>query len=443
MKRLISILTVIIIMIIPFNVFGQYMYDNYLDVKIARAYELWESIYLSSESFFYLYDKDNLREIAEINEKNIIISYNNDEIEILDSNYTLLETIPADGSVVIGTPDSIIKVAENRYRDFITFLVKDKIHLINHIYMENYLYGVVPREIPASSHIEALKAQSVVARSYAYRNRAKHRTDGFDLCDTTHCQVYKGYDNEHPSTNRAIDLTYGEFVTYNGNIVETPYHSTSGGKTESSVNSWGGNFPYLIGVEDEFSANSPNSSWTVEFSLREMESKLLAAGVNVGQIEGFEIIDITDSNRVKNLKIIGSNKTEVISGVKMQSVLGLKSRWFDIVTQGDIEGNSSTAYVIYGNSNRPISINIDKAFILDGNRRPVSRARISRVMGSNNMASIGSLYASSPAKFVVSGRGYGHGVGMSQYGAMEMAKQGYNYMDIIKHYYSGVEIVRK
>ena len=127
-------------MIIPFNVFGQYMYDNYLDVKIARAYELWESIYLSSESFFYLYDKDNLREIAEINEKNIIISYNNDEIEILDSNYTLLETIPADGSVVIGTPDSIIKVAENRYRDFITFLVKDKIHLINHIYIWKIIF---------------------------------------------------------------------------------------------------------------------------------------------------------------------------------------------------------------------------------------------------------------------------------------------------------------
>ncbi len=362
-------------------------------------------------------------------------------INIMDSNLDILETIPADGSMVIGTGDNIIKVGENRYRDYISFLIKDKIQVINHIHIENYLYGVVPKEIPASSHIEALKAQSIVARSYAYKNIDKHSADGFDLCDTTHCQVYMGLDNEHQSTNKAIDETYGEFVTYNGSIVETPYHSTSGGKTVSSVDSWGGNLPYLIGVEDEFSVNSPNSSWTIEFSLRDMESKLLAAGIYVGEIQDIEVQDTTESNRVKNLKVVGSNKTETISGVKMQSALNLKSRWFDIKTEGDSNGISSTVYVVDGNGIMPVSISLDKAYIVDGKNRPVSRSGVIRAITSTNVGTIASVYSESPTRFVVSGRGYGHGVGMSQYGAMEMAKQGFSYKDIITHYYSGVEIM--
>lgn len=445
MKKLILSIIVIVMMITPSKANGQYIDDNYIDVKIGKSYELWESITLSSDSNFLLYDRDYIgREVTEIYEDTIIITYTDGMIDIMDSSLDILETIPADGSIVIGTGNSIIKVGPNSYRDFITFIAKDKIHVLNHIYLENYLYGVVPREIPASSHIEALKAQSIVARSYAYRNIAKHKADGFDLCDTTHCQVYMGHDNEHQSTNKAIDLTYGEFVTYKGEIVETPYHSTSGGKTESSVNSWGGNLPYLVAVEDEFSANSPNSSWTVELSLKDMENKLSAAGVNVGEIQGIEIIDTTDSNRVKNLRVIGSDNTETISGVKMQSALALKSRWFDITSRGDTGGGSSSrVYVLDGNGSRPLTINLDRAYILDSKTTSVSRSRVNRAMTSTNLGIIGSLYAntSSPGTFVVSGRGYGHGVGMSQYGAMEMAKQGYNYIDIITHYYSGVEIM--
>ena len=445
MKKLLISLIILAIMITPLKTNGQHLDGNYMDVKIGKSYELWESITLSSDSNFLLYDRDYIgREVTEIYEDTIIITYTDGMIDIMDSSLDILETIPADGSIVIGTGNSIIKVGPNSYRDFITFIAKDKIHVINHIYLENYLYGVVPREIPASSHIEALKAQSIVARSYAYRNIAKHKADGFDLCDTTHCQVYMGKDNEHQATNKAIDLTYGEFVTYKGQIVETPYHSTSGGKTESSVNSWGGNFPYLVGVEDEFSANSPNSSWTVEISLKDLEYKLASAGINVGVIKSIEIIDTTESNRVKNLRLIGSDKTETISGVKMQSALGLKSRWFDITRQGDTSGRqSSTVYVLDGNGRRPLSINLDKAHILDDKTTSVSRSSVNRAMSSTRLGTIGSLYSNtnSTATFVVSGRGYGHGVGMSQYGAMEMAKQGYNYIDIITHYYSGVEIM--
>ncbi|TJX16127.1 SpoIID/LytB domain-containing protein [Tissierella creatinini] len=442
MKKLISILTIFVIMILPLNAYGQYMDNTYMDIKIGKSYELYDYINLSSDTSFFLFEKDDLgREIAEIDEDNIIITYKADMIDIMDSTLNILESIPADGSIVIGTGDNIIKVGENRYRDYISFLIKDKIQVINYIHIENYLYGVVPREMPASSHIEALKAQSIVARSYAYRNIGKHRADGFDLCDTTHCQVYMGYDNEHKSTNEAIDQTYGEYVTYNGDIIETPYHSTSGGKTVSSVDSWGGNLPYLIGVEDEFSANSPNSSWTVEFSLKDMESKLLSAGIYVGEIQDIEVLDTTKSNRVKNLNIIGSNKTQTISGVKMQSTLNLKSRWFDIETEGDSNGVNSTVYVVDGNSIKPISINLDRAYVVDGKNRSVSRSGISRVMTSTNLGTIGSVYSPSPTRFVVSGRGYGHGVGMSQYGAMEMAKQGFSYKDIITHYYSGVEII--
>ncbi len=441
MKKLISVIMIITMMIIPLTVYGAYMDDSYIDVKIGKSYELSSYINLSSEAGFLLFLKDDLgSEIATIDEKEIVIMANGNSIDIMNSSNVVLETLPGDGSVVLGSRDNIIKVGEDRYREFISFIIKDKISVINHIHIENYLYGVVPKEMPASWHIEALKAQSIVARSYAYKNIGKHSSEGYDLCDTTHCQVYMGYDNEHQSTNMAIDQTYGEFVTYNGNIISTPYHSSSGGKTESSVNSWGGNLPYLVAVEDVFSVNSPHSSWNVEFSLKDMENKLNLAGINVGEIQGFEILEITDSNRVKSLKVIGTSKTEIISGVKMQSALGLKSRWFDIETQGDNAGNSSTVYVMDGKSYKLTSISLDRVYIIDGNKRPVTRSGVSRAMSSTSVGSIGSLYSTSPMKFIVSGKGFGHGVGMSQYGAMEMAKQGYNYQDIITHYYKGVEI---
>lgn len=447
MKKHIAILmTIIIFTMIPLNTFADNINSEYLDVKVGSSREISGFITLTSDNGFNLYEKYDLGyEILQIDEDTIVVIANRDNwFDIMDLSNNLLASIPGDGSIVIGSGEyfeSIVKVEANKYRDFITFLIKgNKIDIINHIDMEHYLYGVVPREIPASSPMEALKAQSVVARSYAYRNLNKHVKDGYDLCDTTHCQVYKAFDNEHPATNQAVSDTYGDYVTYNGNIVETPYHSTSGGYTESSVNSWGGNLPYLISVEDSFSSNSPNSSWKENISLSDMTSKLSAAGINVGEVLDFKLLTTTQANRVMDLKVVGSLGEQTILGTKLQTILGLKSRWFTIDKEG--EGSSTTkVYVVDGNSIYPKEMDINSAYIIDGkSTTQVNRSAVSRAISIDRTSSIGSTYSTTPTSFVINGRGYGHGVGMSQYGAIEMAKQGYNYYDIITHYYTGVEV---
>ena len=448
MKRYISIsiMVAMFFSILSIYTYADYMDTDYIDVKIGKRINRYEKLTLSSENGFYLYDRDDIgREIFRISENTIVISVNDEfELNLLDSYNDILETIPGDGSILIGSGDrfdSIVKVEKNRYRDYITFLVKGgNFDIINHVDLEHYLYGVVPREIPASSAMDALKAQSVVARSYAVKNINKHIKDGYNLCDTTHCQVYGGYDNEHPSTNQAVIETYGEYVTYNGNIVETPYHSTSGGVTESSVNAWGGAAPYLTSVEDNFSNNSPNSLWSVEISQRDIKDKLISAGIDVGEILRIELIGLTEANRVIDLKVLGSSGEQIISGVKLQGVLGLKSRWFTVDKEG---GSTNTkVYVLDGNSIYAKAIDIGQIYIVDGkDYGKVNRSTVNRAISSDRTSTIGSTYSTAPSKFVFNGRGYGHGVGMSQYGAMEMAKQGYNYYDIITHYYSGAKVI--
>lgn len=451
MKKHISVFIILLLIfsIFPKDVYGDIVDSNYFDIKISNNRNISELISLKGNNGFSLYERsDKGSEIYNIPENEIIISTNIEgSINILNLFNELITTIPGDGSIVIGSGDrfdSIVQVEKNKYRDYITFMIKgDKLNIINHIDLEHYLYGVVPREIPASSQLEALKAQAVVARSFAYANVNKHINEGFNLCTNTDCQVYGGYDNEHPSTTQAVIETYGDYVTYNGSIISALYHSNSGGFTEASVNVWGGNLPYLSAIQDSFSENSPNSTWSFKMSPREIEEKLMASSIFVGNIIDIKVLEVSDANRVLSLKVIGSSAEKDIKGTQLRTIFGttlLKSTWFTINKEGG--DSNAKVYVMDGNSGSPKEVNLKNAYIIDGkNKVTVSRSEVSRAMSSDRTSTIGELYTSTPDSFVIDGKGYGHGVGMSQYGAMEMAKQGYNYEEIITHYYKGVEII--
>ncbi len=295
----------------------------------------------------------------------------------------------------------------------------------------------------ASFPIEALKAQAIIARSYALANINSHASEGFNLCDTTHCQVYGGYDNENIATNLAVDETRGQYITYNGNIISANYHSNSGGITEDSGNAWSQSLPYLSSVEDDFSNNAPNSSWTFSLSVSDIQSKLTSSGIDLGQINNIVILETTDANRVLSLKIEGSKDEIIITGSQLRSILGataLKSTWFTVSKKGGKE--DLKVYVVSGNSTFPKEIDLGNAYIKDsGQAISVNRSAVNRARGLNESIQLKSTYSTDPTSFVFNGRGYGHGVGMSQYGAREMANQGYNYEDIITHYYRGVDII--
>ncbi|NMA03297.1 MAG: SpoIID/LytB domain-containing protein, partial [Clostridiales bacterium] len=164
----------------------------------------------------------------------------------------------------VGRDDPVVSVGGTSYRGGITAkrLPNSDMTIINKLPLEEYLYGVIPAEMPASWPMEALKAQAIAARGFAVTNFNKYKRFDFNLCTTTYSQVYKGYSGEHPNTNKAVDETRHTVITYDNKLIEPYYHSDSGGHTEDSENIWLNKLPYIRGVEDDFSSDTPHSTWS-------------------------------------------------------------------------------------------------------------------------------------------------------------------------------------
>jgi stage II sporulation protein D len=246
------------------------------------------------------------------------------------------------------------------------------------IELEEYVIGVVGAEMPASFSVEALKAQAVIARTYALKANSR----GTILSDNESSQSYKSndqlkslwggsYNTYYNKIKGAVDSTKGMYLTYNGSYIEAVYHSTSNGQTEDSSNVWGNSFPYLVSVDSPYDSSNPSFLKSVSFSFSEISKRL---GVIVTSDTEFIINGRTSGNRVSSISVGEVSFT----GIDFRSKLGLRSADFDI------EKNDESV--------------------------------------------------------VITTRGYGHGVGMSQYGANGMAKAGSSYRDILFHYYPGVSL---
>lgn len=446
MKKYLVFLILIVIFILPSKSFADFKNIEYVDVRVGIK-NIDDPIVLKSSQGFYLLDKENREIIKEINNNEIIITANKDGYLTIESGS--LEgplEVKGDFTNLIGSKkDDYTILDTSRYRDYMGFIVKDdKVLCINYVKLDHYLFGVLPREIPASGGIEALKAQAIVARSYLYGNIDKHRIDGYGLCNTTHCQVYGGMDSEHLNTNKAVLDTTGTYVEYAGKIISTPFHSNSGGYTENSKYVWGGEVAYLKGVEDPYSLNAVNSNWELTIDTRDLENKLRNNGIIIGSIKDIEILESTTTGRVTKIKIIGSLGQYELSGERLRGIIGtmdLKSTLFTIKTHSD--SLSTPIYVMDARSVNPSIINLNGVSILDGSGMQTTGIRnINAINGRSESIIIDSLLSNRLERITFLGKGFGHGVGMSQYGALEMAKRGYSYQEIISHYYNGVNIIK-
>lgn len=263
---------------------------------------------------------------------------------------------------------------------------------INEVSLEQYLYSVVPSEMPASWPIEALKSQAVAARTYALSHLGQYRKQGFDLMATTASQVYQGVKAEHPNSIRAVEDTRGEIMTHNGKPIHAYFHSTSGGMTENGADLWAA-MPYLKPVED-FDHASPKHTWHTQLSQAEVQQRLRNSDlrVQVGQVMFLSPLKYTQGGRIKTLRVHGSQGHKDVDGLKFRMALKLNSTFFNvgaINTQGELI------------------------------KQPDGQA---------------------PQSFQFAGRGWGHGLGMSQWGARQLALDGRSYRDILSHYYRGVRI---
>lgn len=255
---------------------------------------------------------------------------------------------------------------------------------VNIVPVDDYLLSVVPEEMPTDWPAEALKAQSIAARSFALKSRGRHAAEGYDLCTTTHCQLYKGIVSEKTASTAAVRATRGEVLTYGGQPIEALFHTDSGGMTESSEDVWGSHVPYLRAVRDTPMGTMP---WTKTVSTADLEKKLAAKGHNIGRLRAVELSplavgraakDRTASGRVKAMTVTGTKGSVTLSGTVWRSLLGLKSTLFSAKLTKD--------------------------------------------------------------SVTFTGFGAGHGLGISQWGAKRLAETGKSYADILHHYYTGVTL---
>jgi len=311
---------------------------------------------------------DTLEDIEVKFDENISVEDNNKSKEIVKD--TIKNEIKEDTI-------NISEEKEIKNKEIVT-VFRDNGEILN-LELENYLINVVAAEMPASFNIEALKAQSVLARTYA----KKAIKSGKVLTDTTSTQVYhddnelknlwgKDYNKYYEKIKKAVMETAGEVLKYDGKYIEAVYHSTSNGYTEDSQNVWGNSFPYLKVVESNLDKNVKNYEVTTFFSYDKLSDLL---NFNVDNSTKFDILERNQSNRVSKVSI---NNNEY-SGIILRGILGLRSADFEFHQLED-------------------GINIIT-------------------------------------------KGYGHGVGMSQYGANEMAKNGLSYKNILNHYYQGCKLV--
>lgn len=397
--------------------------------------------------------------------KDVYLFYNRSWEILKSDNDNINSTNSPDSAIIKGNSDSLGLVCPFDVNEMIYFTSKNKnglitlnnkryrgsigikssgygkMTVINELDIEQYLYGVVPKEMPASWPLEALKAQAVSARTYIVSNFSKWEKYGFDLTDGTRDQVYGGYDAENPRTNRAVDETCGEILLYDGKPITALYHSDSGGITEDNTEVFGADIPYLKPVEEKYESTSPNRLWKKRYSIDDINRRAQIVVNEIGKINDISILERSKSNRASKVLFSGDRGEKILSGRNVRSILGLKSTLFDINKEFE---NNSPQEVVYVKT----SYKIDK--IRDfKDRYIISKNGIfentnDNILVENSLKKrklTGSGWTrTNNGDFIFIGRGWGHGVGMSQWGAKSMAENGHDYVDILQHYYQGVKI---
>jgi len=357
---------------------------------------------------------------------------------LVSGNY--LEYLNSDGVAF----DSVINYDGKAYRGGLTFFMNanNTFKVINKLSIDEYAYGVINGEMGYSNPIEALKAQAVVVRSYALTNLGRHELSGYDLCDSTHCQVYKGFSDENVKTNTAVNETKNLGVYYENQPVAGFFSKNSGGYTQNVEDVWNNELGYLRGVKDNY---SPVYSWKVQFTFSEIEGKLRVAGYNIGNLKSVAITDKNSSGAVAAMEFIGDTGKATLEKEKIRTILGMtliKSTMFNINEETSTTTASRGVYV------RGLSLSKlteEKIYVLDASGKTVELNKENSFVMDANLSS--KLFKTHPDDSGVTGGvvnfdglGWGHGVGLPQDSAIEMAKQGFNFREILNYFYTDIEI---
>ena len=334
--------------------------------------------------------------------------------------------------------------------------------VVNVVSMQDYVKGVIPYEMNAAWHIEALKAQALTARSYAFNNEDKHSKYGFDLCTSTDCQVYRGTSQANENSDRAVDETLGEYIDYKGDIVTAFFYSSNGGASEDSENVWNAAIPYLRGVVDPYEQSHlvNNGVWSQKVTNSQIATVLQAKGYSINGVSDMYISKYTNMGNVHTLTVEDLNgkkynftkeKARIILNSSSQGIT-IKSQRYRInekmpgevtIVTGDTKVyinddvfDADYGFQILGQDGLDFEKSIEGFSVITANGiNQIEASKVSEDQDSDKISVPKGTY-------VIDGRGWGHNVGMSQYGAKAMAEQGFTYEEIVTFYYTDTTVKR-
>lgn len=341
-----------------------------------------------------------------------------------------------------------------------------KMTVVNILGLDDYVKGVVPFEMGDDWPMEALKAQAVAVRSYALTSLGKHGAHHFDVCYSVDCQAYSGRTMAGANSDAAVDLTAGQVAISGGQTAQTFYYSSNGGASESVSTVWGSNqatYPYLVGVVDPHEAylTSLNNSWTRTFTSSQIISRVLSQYNVSGSIVSAAVTAHTATGNPKTITFTDSTgKNFTVSSASVFKNLGLPSFRFGF------EGSGTSSQPTPQPPSTPsgsVSINgsstvdsISGLYAIDGygSMLPLGGGEICVITDSGistldqgqqgGAVQPPSSWADSATavngSITFAGRGSGHNIGMSQWGAYAMAQQGYTYLEILQFYYTGITV---
>lgn len=273
----------------------------------------------------------------------------------------------------------VIKIGSREYSGLVdVFLNNGGLLLVNELPLEEYVTGALRGEVSDKWSAESLRAQAVAIRTYTVYHQLLNQAKVYHLAAGTQYQNYSGRVSPASPLWIAVRETQGQILTLGGQLIVAFYHTDSGGWTERSDLVFSGEMPVLRGIRDEFSVSSAYGRWTLELPLGDLRELLRRGGVSVGEIRELEVLDRSESLRAQRLEIRHSQGTALLRGADFRRLVGydtLKSTIFAVSIQG--------------------------------------------------------------GRAIFQGRGWGHGVGLSQSGAKEMGERGYSYREILAHYYPG------
>lgn len=387
----------------------------------------------------YISDDNSFMPVMFFADTDIIVYGENDSVLIFDSSKgSLLFEGTAGAAVALCPLDSGAEIPYSvyggtKYPDILKFVSNDGlVSVINVVRADIYIKGVLPSEVYTSWHEEALKAAAIATRTFTYHSmNGKHSSHGIDLCATTCCQVYSGISKCADSTNRAVDETANLILTYKGKPITAVYHAISGGITESAAGAWGSNpegYPYLTVVKTPFENYKELSRgrWKSVLYDEDFDKLISSSSYKDTLFSPIQSISCDDETP-------GYLNNMTITDTSGNSIFLKTSSMIRSFFSGHVLSSNFTIGRVFMPSEYPENeISVISA---DGIEDGVYGEELNILTCDGYETALGARSA-----FFIDGKGHGHGVGLSQYGAQYAAKYGYLYHEILGIYYPGAII---